>query len=91
MLAKGQTARPEDRISPEEEIKDPYVLEFLGLKDEYSETDLEETLIRRLETFLLELGGDFCFVGRQKRLAQVLASPVSELEHMERELLVGKI
>jgi hypothetical protein len=44
------------------------VLEFLGLKDEYSETDLEEALIRHLETFLLELGSDFCFVGRQKRL-----------------------
>jgi len=68
MLAKGQMALPEDRISPEEEIKDPYVLEFLDLRDEYSETDLEEALIRRLETFLLELGGDFCFVGRQKRL-----------------------
>lgn len=68
LLAKGQKTVPEDMISPEEEIKDPYVLEFLGLKDEYSETDLEEALIRRLETFLLELGGDFCFVGRQKRL-----------------------
>lgn len=44
------------------------MLEFLGLKDEYSETDLEEALIGRLESFLLELGGDFCFVGRQKRL-----------------------
>jgi len=68
MLAKGRKTVSEDRISPEEEIKDPYVLEFLDLKDEYSETDLEEALIRRLETFLLELGGDFCFVGRQKRL-----------------------
>lgn len=68
MLTKGQKVRPEDRILPEEEIKDPYVLEFLGLKDEYSETDMEEALIRHLETFLLELGGDFCFIGRQKRL-----------------------
>ena len=68
MLTKGQKALPEDRVLPEEEIKDPYVLEFLGLKDEYSETDLEEALIRHLETFLLELGGDFCFIGRQKRL-----------------------
>ena len=64
MLRKGEQALPEDRVRPEEEIKDPYVLEFLNLKDEYSETDLEEALIRRLETFLLELGGDFCFVGR---------------------------
>ena len=68
LLAKGARARPEDTVTPEEEIKDPYVLEFLGLKDEYSESDLEEALIRHLETFLLELGGDFCFAGRQKRL-----------------------
>jgi predicted nuclease of restriction endonuclease-like (RecB) superfamily len=68
MLRKGEKALPEDRAHPEEEIKDPYVLEFLALKDEYSETDLEEALIRHLETFLLELGGDFCFIGRQKRL-----------------------
>jgi len=44
------------------------VLEFLDLKDEYSESDLEEALIRRLEDFLLELRDDFAFVGRQKRL-----------------------
>ncbi len=68
MLRKGQEALPEDIVSPEETIKDPYVLEFLNLKDEYSETELEEALIRHLETFLLELGGDFCFIGRQKRL-----------------------
>ena len=68
MLKKGEKALPEDIVSPEEEIKDPFVLEFLGLKDEYSESDLEEALIRHLETFLLELGGDFCFIGRQKRL-----------------------
>jgi len=68
MLTKGARARAEDVVTPEEEVKDPYVLEFLGLKDEYSESDLEEALIRHLETFLLELGGDFCFAGRQKRL-----------------------
>ena len=53
---------------PEEEIKDPFVLEFLDLKDEYSESDLEKALIQRLESFLLELGKDFCFMGRQRRL-----------------------
>lgn len=68
MLEEGQAARPDDRISPREAIKDPFVLEFLDLRDEYSESDLEEALIRHLETFLLELGGDFCFIGRQKRL-----------------------
>lgn len=54
--------------TPASEIKDPFVLEFLGLKDEYSESDLEEALIRELEQFLLELGNDFAFVARQKRL-----------------------
>ncbi|MBN1903106.1 DUF1016 family protein [Candidatus Sumerlaeota bacterium] len=68
ILEKGQKRARGDVVAPEEEIKDPYVLEFLDLKDEYSETDLEEALIRRLEHFLLELGGDFSFVGRQKRL-----------------------
>ena len=68
MLTKGQKAQPEDRVLPEEKIKDPFVLEFLDLKDEYSESDLEDALIKHLETFLMELGGDFCFLGRQKRL-----------------------
>ena len=68
MLTGGQRERPEDIALPGEQIKDPFVLEFLDLKDEYSESDLEEALIRHLETFLLELGDDFCFMGRQKRL-----------------------
>lgn len=68
MLRKGSTARPEDAVTPEEEIKSPYVLELLGLKDEYSESDLEAALISRLESFLLELGDDFAFIGRQRRL-----------------------
>ena len=68
MLTKGRRARSEDHVLPEEEIKDPLVLEFLNLKDEYSENDLEEALIHRLENFLLELGGDFCFMRRQRRL-----------------------
>lgn len=68
MLRKGQKGRPDDEVRPEEEIKDPYVLEFLGLKDEYSETEFEGALIRHLEIFLMELGGDFCFIGRQKQL-----------------------
>ena len=68
MLIQGGKAGAEDAVVPEEAIKDPFVLEFLGLKDEYSESDLEEALIRCLETFLLELGNDFCFMGRQRRL-----------------------
>jgi len=68
MLKKGEKPLPEDIVTPEEEIKDPFILEFLGLKDEYSENDLEEALISHLENFLLELGSDFAFIGRQKRL-----------------------
>jgi hypothetical protein len=68
MLTKGSVAKPLDVVAPEEAIKDPYILEFLELKDEYSESQLEAALIERLETFLLELGGDFAFIGRQRRL-----------------------
>jgi len=68
MLEKGEIAEPDDAITPEQAIKDPFVLEFLNLKDEYSESDLEEALIQHLADFLLELGDDFAFVGRQRRL-----------------------
>ncbi len=68
MLTKGAKQQPGDAVSADEEIRHPLVLEFLGLRDEYSETDLEDALIRYLETFLLELGNDFAFVGRQRRL-----------------------
>ena len=68
MLTTGTTPSSEDLVHTEVQIKDPFVLEFLDLKDEYSESDLEEALIRHLETFLMELGDDFCFIGKQKRL-----------------------
>ena len=57
-------------VTPEQFIKDPYVLEFLDLKDYPSlrETDLEQALIDHLQDFLLELGSGFCFVARQKRM-----------------------
>jgi predicted nuclease of restriction endonuclease-like (RecB) superfamily len=68
MLRKGAKPDPDEMISPETELKDPYILEFLRLKDEYSEGDLEEALALHLEQFLRELGNDFAFVGRQHRL-----------------------
>ena len=68
MLEKAENSPPSDVVTPEEAIKDPFVLEFLDLKDEYSESDLEEALIDRLTDFLLELGDDFAFLGRQRRL-----------------------
>ena len=57
-----------DRPAADYEIRDPFVLEFLNLKDEYSESDLENALTNELERFLLELGNDFAFVARQRRL-----------------------
>lgn len=68
MLKKGAIPLEGEIISPEQEIKSPVILEFLTLKNEYSENDLEEAIIHKLESFLLELGTDFTFVGRQKRL-----------------------
>jgi predicted nuclease of restriction endonuclease-like (RecB) superfamily len=68
MLKQAEQAESGDLITPEEAIKDPFVLEFLNLKDQYSESDLEEALIQHLADFLLELGDDFAFVGRQRRL-----------------------
>ena len=68
MLTREGKALADSLARPEDEIKDPFVLEFLDLKDEYSESDLEEALIRHLESFLMELGDDFCFIGKQKRL-----------------------
>jgi len=68
MLAKAENSEPSDLVTPEEAVKDPFVLEFLDLKDDYSESDLEEALIQHLMDFLLELGDDFAFLGRQRRL-----------------------
>lgn len=68
MLRKAEVPQSGDEITPEEAIKDPFVLEFLDLKDEYSESELEEALISHLADFLLELGDDFAFIGRQRRL-----------------------
>jgi predicted nuclease of restriction endonuclease-like (RecB) superfamily len=68
LLTTGAKARPEDAVSVEEEIKSPYVLEFLNLRDDYAENDLEDALVRHLEAFLLELGNDFTFVARQKKI-----------------------
>jgi len=68
MLEGAEQFGSVDVVTPEEAIKDPFVLEFLDLKDQYSESDLESALIQHLADFLLELGDDFAFVGRQRRL-----------------------
>ncbi len=60
--------REEDKLTPDLVFRDPYFLDFLGLKDIYSEKDLEIAILRELEAFILELGAGFTFVARQKRI-----------------------
>jgi len=63
-----QALREEDKITPDLVFRDPYILDFLNLKDTYSEKDLEKAILRELERFILELGNGFTFVERQKRM-----------------------
>jgi len=60
--------REEDRLTPDLVFRDPYFLDFLGLKDTFSEKDLETSILREMESFILELGAGFSFVDRQKRI-----------------------
>ena len=69
-VARAELAqlREDDRLTPAFVFKDPYVLDFLGLNDRYLERDLEDAILREIETFLLELGDGFAFLSRQKRI-----------------------
>ncbi len=69
-VARAELAqlRKDDQLTPVLVFKDPYVLDFLGLNDRYLERDLEDAILREIETFLLELGDGFAFLGRQKRI-----------------------
>jgi predicted nuclease of restriction endonuclease-like (RecB) superfamily len=60
--------KEKDKMTPELVFRDPYVLDFLELSDTYSEKDLERAILNALEKFILELGKDFYFVARQKRI-----------------------
>ena len=59
----------EQKLTPDLVFRDPYFLDFLGLKDKYSEKDLETVIIVELQNFITELGSDFAFMGRQKRIS----------------------
>ena len=63
-----EALQEEDLMTPDLVFRDPYLLDFLGLEDTYSERDLEAAILRELERFLLELGTDFSFIARQKRM-----------------------
>ena len=69
-VAKAELASlgAEDRMTPNLVFRDPYFLDFLGLNDRYLEKDLEDAILREIETFLLELGNGFAFLGRQTRI-----------------------
>ena len=69
-LAKQELAalRDDDKLTPDLVFRDPCFLDFLGLKDAYSEKDLEAAIIRELQSFIMELGAGFSFVARQKRI-----------------------
>ena len=62
------TIQDSERMSPNLVMRDPYILDFLGLRDTWQEGDLEAAIIREMESFLLELGVGFTFVARQKRI-----------------------
>jgi predicted nuclease of restriction endonuclease-like (RecB) superfamily len=69
-LAKQELGRlrSEGQVGPALILKDPYILDFLQLRDHYVERDFEDAILRELESFLLELGAGFSFVARQKRI-----------------------
>jgi predicted nuclease of restriction endonuclease-like (RecB) superfamily len=69
-LARRELAalRESDRMTPDLLFRDPYVLDFLGLKEAFDEKGLEAAILRELERFILELGAGFSFVARQKRI-----------------------
>jgi len=63
-----EALRVEDKLTPDLVFRDPYLLDFLGLKDTYAEKDIETAILREIESFILELGSGFAFVERQKRM-----------------------
>jgi predicted nuclease of restriction endonuclease-like (RecB) superfamily len=70
LIARDLAAlREEDRLTPDLVFRDPYFLDFLGLTGGYAEKDVEQAILRELESFILELGTDFAFVARQKRIS----------------------
>ncbi|MGE5343202.1 MAG: PDDEXK nuclease domain-containing protein [Candidatus Omnitrophota bacterium] len=63
-----QQLREEDKLTPDLVFRDPYFLDFLGLKDTFLEKDLETAILREMESFILELGAGFAFLERKKRI-----------------------
>ncbi|MCP4549475.1 MAG: DUF1016 domain-containing protein, partial [bacterium] len=66
--AELEKLRVEDQLTADMVLKDPYILDFLGLQDHYLERDFEDAILREMEQFLLELGAGFSFIARQYRI-----------------------
>jgi predicted nuclease of restriction endonuclease-like (RecB) superfamily len=63
-----KTLENEKKISPDLTFREPYILDFLGLHDSYSEKDLESSILAQLQYFITEMGSEFAFLARQKRI-----------------------
>lgn len=63
-----QALRHQNQLSQDLAFRDPYLLDFLGLADTYAEKDLEAAIVAELQRFIIELGSDFAFMARQKRI-----------------------
>lgn len=68
IIQELQHLKEQQQITPDIVFRDPYILDFLGLSDTFSETDLESAIIAELQKFIIELGNDFAFLARQKRI-----------------------
>lgn len=68
ILDELKTLASEKKISPDLAFRDPYFLDFLGLHDSYSEKDLESSILAQLQYFITEMGSEFAFLARQKRI-----------------------
>jgi predicted nuclease of restriction endonuclease-like (RecB) superfamily len=68
IIKELEQMKNEQRFTPDLVFRDPYVLDFLGLKDTYSEKDLEGAIVVELQRFIIEMGNDFAFLARQKRI-----------------------
>lgn len=78
--------REQDRLTPDMVFKDPYFLDFLGLTDRHIEKDVEDAILREMESFILELGAGFTFVARQKRIQVDAADYYMDLLFYNRKL-----
>ena len=68
ILNELKTLENEKKISPDLIFRDPYILDFMGLHDSYSEKDLESSILAQLQFFIIEMGSEFAFLSRQKRI-----------------------